>query len=55
MKKADLEGKSIYEVIDGEKEQEFKNLIEELKNDSKHLTLTELVDTIMKNRELKKI
>lgn len=53
IEKADLEGKSIYEVIDGEKEQEFKNLIEELKNDSKHLTLTELVDTIMKKSGIK--
>ena len=44
---ADIENKSIYEVITGGKELEFKKTIESLKEISKNVTLTELVDKIL--------
>ena len=44
---ANIENKSIYEVISSGKEMEFKNLIETLKEASNNLTLTELVDKIL--------
>lgn len=44
---ADIEGKSIYEVIQSGKEMEFKKIIEDLKRVSENLTLTELVDKIL--------
>lgn len=44
---ADIEGKSIYEVIQSGKELEFKRIIEDLKRVSGDLTLTELVDKIL--------
>lgn len=45
--KADIENKSIYEVIDSGKELQFKNLIEDLKRVSENLTLTELIDKVL--------
>ncbi len=45
--KADTEGISIYEAISGGKELEFKNLIEKLKEISKDLTLTELIEKVL--------
>ena len=45
--KADLENKSIYEVIDSGKELDFKNTIEDLKKVAENLTLTELIDKIL--------
>lgn len=47
IEKANSEEKSIYEVIVGGKELEFKNIIEELKKFSESLTITELVDKIL--------
>ena len=44
---ADIEGKSIYEVINSGKELEFKNTIETLKKVSENLTLTELIDKVL--------
>ena len=44
---ANIENKSIYEVISGGKELEFKNTVESLKEISKNITLTELVDKIL--------
>ena len=44
---ADIEGKSIYEIIQSGKEMEFKKIIEDLKRVSADLTLTELVDKIL--------
>jgi len=45
---------SIYEAINGGKELEFKNLIEELTKDSETLSLTELIDNIMNKSGMKK-
>ena len=45
--KADQEGTSIYDAISSGKELEFKNLIERLKEVSKDLTLTELIDKVL--------
>ncbi|MDD4036379.1 MAG: UvrD-helicase domain-containing protein [Bacilli bacterium] len=45
--KAIEENKSIYDVIDSGKELEFKQLIEELKQEKDNLTLTELVENIL--------
>jgi len=45
--KADLENKSIYEVIDSGKELEFKKVIEDLKRVSENVTLTELIDKVL--------
>lgn len=47
IEKANSDEKSIYEVIVGGKELEFKNIIEELKKFSESLTITELVDKIL--------
>ena len=44
---ADIEGKSMYEVITSGKELEFKNTIEDLKKVSENITLTELVDKVL--------
>ena len=54
IEKANLEDKSIYEVLSSSKELEFKNLIERLKEYSLSLTLTELVDKILNETGLKK-
>lgn len=45
--KADYEGKSIYEVISGGKELEFKKIIESLKKIKENVTLTELIDKVL--------
>jgi DNA helicase-2/ATP-dependent DNA helicase PcrA len=44
---ADIEGKSMYEVITSGKELEFKKVIEDLKKVAENVTLTELVDKIL--------
>ena len=44
---ANIENKSIYEVISSGKELEFKKIIENLKEISNNVTLTELVDKIL--------
>lgn len=44
---AAIENKSIYEVISSGKELEFKKIIENLKEISKNITLTELVDKVL--------
>ena len=44
---ADIEGKSIYEVIQSGKEMAFKQIIEDLRRVSSDLTLTELVDKVL--------
>lgn len=51
---ADAMGVSIYEAISSGKELEFKNLIEKLKEMSKDLTLTELIDKILEASGMKK-
>jgi len=45
---------SMYDAITSGKELEFKNLIEELKEKSKNVTLTELVDIILEKSGMKK-
>ncbi len=45
--RADLENKSIYEVIDSGKELDFKNTIEKLRSIKEDLTLTELIDKVL--------
>ena len=52
--KADTLGTSIYNVIDSGKELEFKKMIERLKELSKDLTLTELVDKVLDVTGLRK-
>ena len=47
IEKANIENKSIYDVIDSGKELSFKEMIESLKKQSENLTLTELVDRIL--------
>ena len=44
---------SIFEVIDSGKELEFKKLIEEMENESEHLSLTELVDFVLEKSGMK--
>ena len=51
---ADAMGVSIYEAISNGKELEFKNLIEKLKEMSKDLTLTELIDKVLDASGMKK-
>ena len=51
---ADAMGVSIYEAISSGKELEFKNLIEKLKEISKDLTLTELIDKVLEASGMKK-
>ena len=46
-KQADLENKSIYEIISSGKELEFKEIIEQLRKLSEELTLTELIDKVL--------
>lgn len=46
--------KSLYEVIDSGKELEFKNMIEEIKKEESHLTLTELIDMVLDKSGMKK-
>lgn len=51
--KADREHKSIYEVITGGKELEFKKIIEEINMLRENLSLTELVDLILNKTGIK--
>ncbi|MDD6879665.1 MAG: UvrD-helicase domain-containing protein [bacterium] len=44
---SNIENKSLYEVISSGKELEFKKIIESLKEVSKNITLTELVDKVL--------
>ena len=46
-KKADEKGMSLYDAIESGKELVFKNIIEKLKEESKNITLTELIDKIL--------
>ena len=52
--KAEQNGTSIYEAITSGKEAEFKKVIEDLKEVSKNLTLTELVDKVLITSGMKK-
>ncbi len=54
IEKSNIEGKSIYEVIESGKELAFKEMIESLKKQSEFLTLTELVDRILDVTGIKK-
>jgi len=45
--KASLENVSLYEAIDEGKELDFKNIIEEIKAQVEHISLTELIDLIL--------
>ncbi len=45
--KATLENKSLFEAIEGGKEQGFKDLILDLIEDSKNMSLSELVDSVL--------
>ena len=47
IEKANVENKSIYDVIDSGKELSFKEMIESLKKQSENLTLTDLVERIL--------
>lgn len=51
--KADVSNKSLYEAIDSGKELEFKNLIERMKKESEKLSLTELIDYVLKESGIK--
>ena len=51
--KADVSNKSLYEVIDSGKELEFKNLIERMKKESEKISLTELIDYVLKESGIK--
>ena len=51
---ADIENKSIYEVIESGKELEFKKIIEDLKKVSENVTLTELIDKVLDTTGYKK-
>lgn len=52
--KSNVLDKSLYEVIDSGKELEFKNMIEEIKKEESHLTLTELIDMVLDKSSMKK-
>lgn len=52
-KKADEENISIYEAITSGKELEFKKIIEKLKEVSENVTLTELIDKILRGTGIK--
>ena len=45
--KADIENKSLYEVISSGKELQFKNIIEDIKQKIDKISLTELIDLIL--------
>lgn len=51
---SNLEEKSLYEVIESGKELEFKKLIEEIKKEEEHLSLTELIDVILDKTGMRK-
>ena len=52
--KSNVLDKSLYEVIDSGKELEFKNMVEEIKKEESHLTLTELIDMVLDKSGMKK-
>ena len=52
--KAELSGKSMYEVIDSGKELKFKQLMESIREKSENLSLTEIVDLVLNQSGLKK-
>lgn len=52
--KSNVLDKSLYEVIDSGKELEFKNMIEEIKKEESHLTLTKLIDMVLDKSGMKK-
>lgn len=52
--KSNVLDKSLYEVIDSGKELDFKNMIEEIKKEESHLTLTELIDMVLDKSSMKK-
>lgn len=52
--KSNVLDKSLYEVIDSGKELGFKNMIEEIKKEESHLTLTELIDMVLDKSGMKK-
>ena len=52
--KSNVLDKSLYEVIDSGKELKFKNMIEEIKKEESHLTLTELIDVVLDKSGMKK-
>lgn len=52
--KATHEQKSIYEVIDHGKELQFKLLIEDLKKETEHLSITELVERILEKTGMRR-
>ena len=52
--KSNVLDKSLYEVIDSGKELKFKNMIEEIKKEESHLTLTELIDMVLDKSGMKK-
>lgn len=51
---ANAEEKSLYEVIASGKELEFKKIIEEIKKEEEHLSLTELIDVILDKTGIRK-
>ncbi len=51
---ASAEEKSLYEVIDSGKEFEFKNMIEDIKKEEGHLSLTELIEVVLEKSGMKK-
>ncbi len=51
---ANAEEKSLYEVIDSGKELSFKKIIEEIKKEQEHLSLTELIDVVLDKSGMKK-
>ena len=50
---AELQGISMYDCLSSKKELEFKKLIEELTEDSKNMSLTSLIDTIITKTGIK--
>lgn len=52
--KSNVLDKSLYEVIDSGKELDFKNMIEGIKKEESHLTLTELIDMVLDKSGMKK-
>ena len=54
IEKANIESKSIYDVIDSGKELAFKEMVESLRKQSESLTLTDLVDRILDVTGIKK-
>lgn len=51
---ASIEGISMYDAISTGKELEFKKIIEELKNDSENITLTELVEQVLEKSGIRR-